>query len=263
MKIVPIAGPSSREYPHLITRGARSNQRWRLDFATPTVGIAAHAFPHDLLDEHGRPTPEGRRAVLERFSRIARGSAARHCVVWSADECTWIDGRGRARDGRNPPEGIPVAPREMNSTPARPEHAWTIRLPAGCTHSHLSVRMIARGYVEIAPAGPMLLGHFDEPLEEGEDDPAAGMTDGLGIVAAPKTWRGQPVTGIVDGWTLTGPVQPCSDGVVMRNPWPDALAAACDRIAGRPLSDRIHDAAWRVYDPENKGMIFVGVLEAA
>lgn len=84
-----------------------------------------------------------------------------------------------------------------------------------------------------------------------------------GSLIAPKFYRGQPVTGIRDEWLLLGPVQAADDGVILRNPWPDHVRAACEEVAGMSLPSHLTDAAWRAIDPENPDIIYVGVQKAA
>ena len=250
MEIAEVVRIGSPEYPHLIVKGARRHQRWTISFGVSDSD--PHTFPPELVDGQRRLAPGGREAILRHYVRRAAAGTRHHCVVWGPADCAWIDGAGGTRKGREPPEGEPVSPRDMNTSPALVEDVRTITLPARCIRSHLSVKILAPGYVEVAPAEPMRLAYLDEPLEDGEEDHRTGLLDGDGKLVPPETWRGQPVTGVENGWTLLGPIQPCGPGIVLREPWPDELAAACDAIAGKRLPASLHAAAWQAYRPERR-----------
>ncbi|WP_230770230.1 hypothetical protein [Sphingomonas sp. Leaf4] len=259
---------AAREHPHLIHKGVRGNRRSAIVVSNGPVGRQSTARSlvfegRGLLDAHGGITPHGRDAILARLSHLARTSKASYCVVWSATECTWFERDGRTRNGCVPPYGHVSDPWIGRDHDVRIEHCWTITLPQGSEWSHICVRRIDRDLVEISPGEPVVLADFDEPEVPGLPDPAADMLAPDGSLVAPRTYRGQPVTGIRDQWKLLGPVQPAEDGVILRNPWPDDVREACERIAGGPLPRRLVDAAWRAIDPEHPEVTYVGVLKAA
>lgn len=257
-----------REYPHVITRGVRQNRRWAMSVTnepTPShVAIHDYIF-HGLgfVDGTGTVSARGRATVMAHFEKKASQSKANYCVVWSPTDCTWFDHDGGHRDGKRPPEGEMDDPWLGRRHGAMIEWCWTIELPAGGEWSHLCVRRIDRDLVEVAPGEPMVLANFDEPVHEGVSDPADGMLAEDGSLAAPKFYRGQPVTGIREEWSLLGPVQAADDGVILRNPWPDDVRSACEQVAGMSLPRHLTDAAWRAIDPENPDIIYVGVQKAA
>ncbi|PCG15760.1 hypothetical protein [Sphingomonas adhaesiva] len=254
--------PTRREYPHVITQGLRQNHRWMLAVSNKKTD-APGVVEDFVFVGAGYVDDAGRRAIVKRINGRARTSRARYCVVWSPDGCTWIEGDGMLREGKTPPLGNSADPWANASQPATVEWCWTIELPKGAEWSHICVRRIDANLVEIAPGEPMVLADFNEPDVPGLPDPAAGLLGPDGKLVAPRTYRGQPVTGIRDEWTLLGPVQPQEDGTFLRNPWPDDVADACDAIAGMSLPRRIHNAAWQAIYPNQTDVIYVGVLKAA
>lgn len=254
-----------RPFPNVITKGDHRNVRWRVSFAADTAGDH-EPYAVELagsLDVDGELTTLGRIRLTRMVAEKARRSKARFCVVWSADACTWFDEEGIGREGGKPPVGEPIDSLDYRHVPAIVDDLWHIELPEGSATPYLCVRTLARDYVELAPGEPMVLGHLDDPVPEGEVDPAEGMLDDDGNLVAPEIFRGQRVTGVRDEWTLLGPVQPSGPGTVLRAPWPEDVHAACESIAGRTLPRSLTDAAWRVVDPEDTTMNWTGVLRAA
>lgn len=259
---------STREYPHLISQGVRRNRRSHMVVSntpvppSPTLKDLVFEAP-GLVDGAGAITPLATRTVISRMSRLAKTTKASFCVVWSPTSCTWFERDGRHRDGFDPPLGDVTDPWAGRHHDARVEWCWTIELPSEAEWSHLCVRRLDRDLVEIAPGEPMVLADFDQPTAPGLPDPAAGLLAADGSLKPPRTYRGQPVVGVRDEWKLLGPVQPAEDGTILRNPWPDDVREACERIAGIPLPRRLTDAAWRAIDPEHPDVTYVGVLKAA
>jgi hypothetical protein len=255
-------------YPHVISQGVRQNHRWPMivsnEPVTAPFAVQEHVFvAPGIVDDAGSLTEAGRRMIVRRLVDLAKRSKASYCVVWSPTSCTWFERDGRHRDGLVPPQGNLSNPWAGRDHVAPVEWCWTIRLPDGGEWSHLCVRRITRELVEITPGEPMILADFNEPAVEGLPDPAEGMLARDGSLIPPRTYRGQTVTGIRDDWQLLGPVQPGDEGVVLRNPWPDDVRQACEKVAGMPLPRGLTDAAWRAVDPEHPDVTYVGVQKAA
>lgn len=260
---------SYREYPHVISKGMRRNRRSPIAVSNDSIADVDRSQAFEIhrpgmLDERGDLTEHGRKVIIALVSKRAKMSKARYCVVWSADDCTWFDGDGRHRDGIRPPEGEMGDPWLNVRHNAPVEWCWTMELPNGGEWSHLCVRRIDADLVEVAAGQPMTLANFDEPDLPHLVDPMRHLVDDDGRLKAPPLYRGQRTTGVRDQWILTGPVQPVDDyNEIIRNPWPDDVREACERIAGMQLPRRLTDAAWRAIDPEHRGITYVGVQKAA
>jgi len=259
---------TAREHPHLISQGVRRNRRSHMVISNepvpPSSSLKSLVFVGPgLIDDAGGLTSLATRTIVSRMSGLAKTSKASFCVVWSPASCTWFERDGGHREGFDPPVGDVADPWTGRHHNAHVEWCWTIRLPSNAEWSHLCVRRLDSDLVEIAPGEPMVLADFNEPAVAGLPDPAAGMLSPDGSLHPPRTYRGQRVSGVRDEWKLLGPVQPAEDGTILRNPWPDDVRDACERIAGIPLPRRLTDAAWRAIDPEHPDVTYVGVRKAA
>lgn len=212
-----------------------------------------------MIDDLG---PALRSTVLKGLVETARRCGEPACVVWGIHDCTWIDERGRTTDGNRPPSAEIAENHLLEDQDAVMEDVWTIRLPEGCSASHLCIRRIDAVLVEITPGEPFVLGSFFDLPRGGRHDPAAAMMS-RGRLKPRARFRGQPVTGVRDHWQVVGPVQPCRNGAILRDPWPEDVRRACEEIAGRSLPERIHRAAWVALNPEDPTLNYVGVLKAA
>lgn len=256
-----------RDYPHVITHGGRRNLRRSIEFvdaASCLLGLHdPHVFiDHGLVDEEGDLTVAGRTSILERFAERTRHGTSGVCIAWSTDDCTWLDTGGRQTHGNRPPTGEIDQPHLMDTCDAMLEDVWTVKLPAGCTASHLCIRQIDASLVEITPGERVVLGSFHDLPKAGRHDPAASMMS-RGTLKPPARFRGQPVTEVRDRFTIMGPVQPSDVGIILRNAWPADVRRACDVVAGRPLAAPLHQAVWRALNPPSPDMNHVGVLKAA
>lgn len=236
-------------YPHIISQGVRLNYRHPVVVSNSEV-IAPFTTERyvfcgvGFLDASDTLTEHARSAITRSLSGAARISKGRYCVVWAPEECTWFDADGSHHDKNLPPTGDLTNPWVGTHEPAQVEQCWSIELPAGGEWSHLCVRRIEHNLVEIAPGEPMVLADFNEFEIPSLPDPAAELLHSDGSLNAPPTYRGQPVTGVRDDWTLLGPVQPGDDGIFLRNPWPDDIRQACETVAGMSLPKGLTDAAW-------------------
>lgn len=254
-------------HPHVVRRAGRRNMLWMVEFAGPEAdGVgSAHGYRFDAretLDAAGRLTATGRAAIVRRLAERARRLGEACCAVWSDDDCTWIDEGGRTTGGNRPPTGEIAQNHLLDRFDADLEDVWTIALPDGCSASHVCLRRIDASCVEVTPGEPVVLGSFHDLPRDGRHDPAASMTV-RGRLRPPPRYRGQPVTGVRDGWEILGPVQPCRDGAIIRNPWPADVRRACEDVAGRPLPESLHRHAWRALNPDDPRTNHVGVLKAA
>ena len=247
----PIEAARTREHPHIVTLGERRLGRIDVTVSNaPIAGISGDSsfavFAMGVVDAAGRLTPEGRRLVLEKSIAHAKASRLPRCVVWALDDCTWIDREGTHFDGPSPAAGeTTMNPWRYDDMPLTAEACRTIALPDGCRHPHLCIVPIDRRRVEIVGGEHLFLGTFDEPVPDGERDPARRFLADDGTFVPPRRFRGQPVVE-VDGWTLYGPVQPVDVGTVLRDPFPQQVAEACERVAGRPLDDDLLHRAWTI-----------------
>jgi len=260
----PVFADERIDYPHVVRRNGRRNLRWSIDLQSDEAHRAgqpsvAPQEPEFKIDSLG---PALRRTVLKGLVETARRCGEPACVVWGVHDCTWIDERGRTTDGNRPPSAEIAENHLLESQDAVMEDVWTIRLPEGCAASHLCIRHIDAVLVEITPGEPFVLGSFFDLPRDGRHDPAAAMMS-RGRLKPPARFRGQPVTGVLDHWQVVGPVQPCRNGAILRDPWPEDIRRACEEIAGRSLPERIHRAAWRALNPEDPTLNHVGVLKAA
>ena len=260
----PVPVEKRLDYPHVVRRNGRRNLRWSIDLPSDD-GISTvppSGFPQKPDGAIGDLGTGSRETVLRTMIETVRRRGEPACVVWGSDDCTWIDERGRTTDGNRPPAGEIAENHLLDYHDAVLEDVWTIRLPEGCAASHLCIRWISAVLVEITPGEPFVLGSFFDLPKGGRHDPAAGMMS-RGRLKPPARFRGQPVTGVRDGWEVVGPVQPCRDGAILRDPWPEDVHRACEDIAGKSLPERIHRAAWRALNPEDRTLNYVGVLKAA
>lgn len=262
------ANSRRRDYPHVITRGPHRHTRWPMLISNAPVASPRETY---VFIGHGymigdRLTDTGRRAILSGMQEKARKSKSRYCVVWSPHDCTYLDGQGGLRDGTMPPRGDMVTDAN-DQAPIRLEDVWTIALPPRRSgqpfSSHLCVRRIGP-VVEISLGAPLVLADFcdDEP----DATLVAAHHDADGRWKLPFSFRGVTVTATgADGRILYGPVQPQGEvpSIMLRDPWPEQLEAACHEVAGRRLSMDLIDKAWRTINPEDTTMNFVGVLQAA
>lgn len=258
----------TRPYPHLVSTGQRlATRRGILVSNSPLPGVGDDdplAFIGvGLLDRRGNLSPLGRRTVLDGVTRLAGQTGGMdRCVVWAEDECTWVSCSGYLRHGRTPPKAQDTLdPYLYEQMPLEAEDCWTVELPEGGEHSHLCIRRVDARRIEICRGDQMLLADFSDRIREGERDPAAHLLDAEGRLSPPPVWRGVPVTG-VDEWWILGPVQPIEDGIMLRDPSPARLRAACDAMAGFSIPDEVFDRCWRAAWPDLP-FIPVGVLEAA
>lgn len=257
----PVYDEPRPEHPHVVRRNGRRNLRWSIE--TELDGPCALGPRTIVSAESGNLYgTASRAATLKALTTKARRTGESACVVWGPEDCTWIDERGRMTDGNHPPRGEIADNHLLEHHDVVLEDVWTVKLPAGCTTSHLCIRRIDAVVVEITPGEPFVLGSFFDLPKGGRHDPSAAMMS-RGRLKPPARFRGQPVTGVRDHWQVVGPVQPSGDGVFLRDPWPEEVRRACERIAGGPLPDRVHRAAWRALNPHDATINHVGVLEAA
>lgn len=258
---------SARGYPHLITLGVGRNTRWAIDVANALIAAnerKAHAFhAPGAVDRSGLLTATGRRIITEALKRKAPDSKSTMCVVWAPDACTYFMADGTTVEGRTPPEGEPIYPEEYEATAAAIRDVRYIVLPDGCDVEYICIRRIDADHVEVASGARVMLGHFDELPADGPGSELRRYLDAEGSLVLPDTFRGVRPTGITGYATMLGPVQPDGEFISIVAPWPQKVFEACERIAGRKLTQDMLQAAWRAVDPPEKGMMLVGALEAA
>lgn len=231
----------TRAYPHLVTRGARGPVRWSLRIANAPVRSIDPEGPltfigAGMLDRRGDLTPHGRDVVSTRIRAEALAAGRERCVVWASEACTWFGPDGVELAGVNPPEATVTYNAHLYATlDLACEECTAFEMPSASMHSHLCVMRIGPRHIEIAPGERIALGVFDDPVPPRQRDPAAGLLDGEGRLAPPERWRGQPVHGVESDVMIVGPVQPCADGIILRDPWPFEVCEAAERIAGCAL----------------------------
>lgn len=267
MMKTPLETARTRPYPHLVSTGDRRATRRTIYVANaPVPGIDAdddRAFMGvGMLDRRGELSKRGRAVVLAGIIDLARRTRLERCIVWAADDCSWISREGDVRNGRKPPVAIDTLdPYFYEQMPMEAEDCWTVPLPEGCDATHLCIRQIDATRIEICPGERIVLGDFSDKIPDGERNPAAHLLDAQGRLSPPPVWRGMRVTG-VEGWEIFGPVQPAEDGIILREPTPATLREACEKVAGITLPDDLVDRCWRAARPELP-YVPVGVLEAA
>jgi len=263
----PLETARTRRYPHLVATGDRRASRRIILVANAPI---RNAEPdHEpvfvgvgMLDRRGELSPLGRDVVLAGIVDLAKRTRLDRCVVWAADDCSWVTADGRVRPGRRPPVAVDTLdPYFYEHMPLEAEDCWTVALPEGCDSTHLCIRQVDATRVEVCPGEPIVLGDFSDRIQDGERDPAAHLLDAEGRLAPPPIWRGLPVTS-VDDWEILGPVQPAEDGIILRDPTPASLRKACEAVAQARLPDELFDRCWRAARPE-LAFTPVGILEAA
>lgn len=254
-----------RDYPHLISQGPRRNYRWPIAIAN--APITAPSTPHvyaapGMLDSAGQLTPQGRAKINAAIARLATGSKARYCVVWAEHDCTYYFADGSRRSGRRPPRGdLEANPADMDPTPLKLENVWYVELPEGFDENFICISRLGN-FVEVTPGEPILVADFTTLGGPWQDSTLKLKANGEWKL--PFRLRGVQVTS-AEGDALYGPIQPrnWSERTLLRDPWPEDLVTACDKIAGAPLPASVHEAAWRAVDPVHYDMVHVGILRAA
>lgn len=254
-------------YPHRISFNVGRNLRWPIEISDAPLSpgderpYAIHVA--GAYDRAGRLTAEARSAIVAHFCAGAPDTQARSCIVWNERSCTYILPDGTSVEGQRPPEGEPVEPADYEAVNGFVLNVRYVELPKGAPWSHLCIRRLGGDYVEISSGEPMSLGHFDELPEEGPGSELRRHLDANGRLVRPKTFRGVLTTGIRNGFELVGPVQPtgCSTRIVAA--WPDAVHRACEEVAEMKLPAKLLMAAWRAVDPDDRGLTYVGSVEAA
>lgn len=258
-----------REYPHVITQGPHRHSRWPVlvaNHATPLAADEIYAFVgHGYLTPGGGLTQLGRDAILDEMAAKARASKGRYCIVWAADDCTFLHPNGEVRHGTIPPRGDLRVADANDQTPIQLEDVHHIELPpgdGGPFSRHLCVKRDGR-YVQISLGDPMAIADFCDY----EPDPklAARCRDAAGNWKLPFVWRGVSVTATdCDGRILLGPIQPQGESgtIVLLDPWPEDFEAACRKIAASPIPRNVIDRAWKAINPTDPTMLEVGVLAA-
>lgn len=256
-----------REYPHLITLGLGTNIRWMISITNELVE-AEMPDPHHFnapgsIDASGQLTDTGKRVIVQALSRRATTSKSTMCMVWGPESCTYFMADGATVDGRTPPEGEPIYPEEYERVAASVRDTRYIVLPEECDVEFICIRRIDADHVEVASGSRMTLGHFDELPLEGPGSELRRHLGEDGTVMPLASFRGTVPTAVSEDNALLGPVQPNGEDTRIVAPWPQLVFAACQEIAGRKLPDVLLQAAWRAVDPIEKGMMLVGVAEAA
>lgn len=255
-----------REYPHVIEFRKGRNARHAMFLSNEDSTLskwALYAFTDRcLLDAGGELLPAGREIILKGMQRETRRDPSRFCIVWGPHDCTYLMVDGSMVEGRKPPFGEPMEAESYLDTPVDLVDCSYVELPDGSACSHICVVGLTRDRVEIASGAPIVLGLWDEPVPPGRIDPIAEHLDEEGGFVPPRTFRGQPVTGIDDDRIL-GPVQPDGRAFHVVEPWPSQVAEACRLIAGRPLPDHVLAAIWRAVDPIQWDVNPVGIRMAA
>lgn len=208
-------------------------------------------------------TPVGRNLILGALLRRGRVSRSANCIVWSEDECTFVMADGSTIDSKRPPHGEPVYPEDYEHVHAEVLDVRYVRMPDDSETRFLCVRTLGRGRVEISSGSPMILGHFDELPFKGPGSELRRHLNEKGELIAPTVFRGITTTGVENGYTLVGPVQPDGEAIRVVEPWPQTVLAAAEEIAGIALPPSTRDAVWRAVDPMKDGMILVGCIEIA
>lgn len=238
----PFEAAVSRVYPHIVTRGARRPHFWSVTVSNVPLGDGGQTGPYafvgvGMLDARGRITPKGRQTIDAHVAKLAEKHDIDYCVVWSENDCTWYDRDGNGCPGNRPPQACDTGNANLyDSLPYRLEDCWTVALPEGNIPSHICVVALDATRIELSPGENCILGCFDDPVREGERDPASPHLDGEGRLVAPRAFRGQPVLGIEHDWTLVGPVHPFLFDLVLKR-GPDAIHHAEYRLClleGRP-----------------------------
>lgn len=257
--------PATSGYPHLVSLDSGRNVRWLIDIGnSPRAagGRIAHAFhARGAVAPDGTLTPIGRQTVIDGVAKKARMNT--FCIVWSAMSCTYVMADGTIMEGRKPPRGEPIYPEEYADTPIELVDIRWIALPDDCDWPYLSIRRLDRDHVEISSAEPMMIGHFDELPIEGQGSELRRHLDEDGRLIPPAFFRGVRTSGVLNGTTLLGPVQPNGCKVRIVEPWPQKVFEAARDVAGRGLSRDLLRALWNVVDPVDRYLLQSGVREAA
>lgn len=264
----PYEAAITRMYPHLVTRGPRHPTFGSIAVSNVPLGrkpCGRHAYVGvGMLDADGNLTPRGRSVIAAAIAAEASSEKADICVVWGERDCTWYDRDGTGRDGMDPPQATDTFNTYMyDRLPVTTEDCWTFALPVEASVSHLCVLKVDRTRIEIAPGEPIMLAWFDEPVVEGERDPAHDLIGPDGDITPPARYRGQPVTGMEDGTTLLGPIQPSEEGTIIRTPWPQQIRDACRSIAGLDVDESIIERIFDIAHAGAEDMNHVGILKAA
>ncbi len=267
MKLVGDNSLQNREYPYIVTLGTGRNTRWLVEVgnepAAPEYRRAHSFYGPGAVDATDSLTATGRKIILNGVKTTAGGSASTTCVVWAPDECTYVLQDGTVIDGRTPPKGDPIYPEDYAANNADVISVRWVALPKGSEWPFLCIRLLDRNHVEITSGEPLMLGHFDELPIEGPGSELRRHLDENGQLVAPPVFRGVNTTGIANGYTLLGPVQPNGCEVRVVEPWPSTVFAAAEAIAGKKLSKSLLQAIWRAVEPEDPDMNMVGALKAA
>lgn len=265
MKLLSIPRQPRDCYPYVITAAFGGFVRNRMDlFVSDRPGATADAFDAAAVGYRGpgRVSPTVRRRLLDFFSQRVRRSGSGHCVVFGENDCVHLLPDGTMLTGHAPPRADTLDPRDFDAVPYPLIDLWHVALPEGSAAAHLCVRRLAGDRIELSSGAPCILGALDEYDDDGVD-PAAPHLDAEGRFVPPAMFRGAKVTGVRDERILLGPIQP--DGGTRRvvAAWPQEVRAACVEVARRRIPDCTFERVWRIVDPANTDLNWVGVLEAA
>jgi hypothetical protein len=256
------------DYPHVISSiGGRRHCRWRVLISNNPV-----EDPNDgtwiisgirSVGPGGQLTEQGRQNLIRQIGERARTSKAHYCIVWGDTDCSFFLPDGSIRQGHNPPQGDLVADEDAwDATPILCEPVWSIAL-TGRGPPYLCIKRTG-DLVEVMAGARIVLADFSDYPAGCDNDPAANLRDKQGRWKRPLVHRRQRVEAITEQGLLLGPVQPLEMGatVILRQPWPHQIEAACNQIAGRRLPNPILQAVWAALDPA-ENLRIVDVLDAA
>lgn len=267
MKSQQTASASPRAFPHLVSLGGARNIRWLIEVGekpAPGQSRTAHAFHgKGAINDAGEVTPIGRGIILDALRRNALAERSPKCVVWGEAECTFVLADGSAVDGTRPPSGEPIYPEDYERVGVELVDVRYVRMPEDSDIEFLCIRQLGTDSVEISSGSQIMLGHFDELPIEGPGSELRRHLDAEGRLVPPATFRGVKTTGVVNGHTLLGPVQPDGEQTRVVAPWPQEVIAAAEEIVGLTLTKAIRDLLWRAVEMPGVAFTPVGAIEIA
>lgn len=265
MKLLSIP-PQRRDcFPYVITPAFGGFMRNRMDlFVSGRPGTLTDGFDAAAVGYHGpgHVAPAVRKRLLDFFSQRSRQSGSSHCVVFGEYDCVHVLPDGTTLIGHMPPRADTLDAHDFDVVPYPLIDLWHVALPEGSAAEHLCIRRLAADRVEISSGAPCILGALDEVDDDGVD-PAAPHLDAEGNFTPPPTYRGAKVMGVRNERILLGPIQPDGEVRCVVPPWPQDVKAACVEVAQCNIPHRILEIVWRIVDPTNIDINWVGVLEAA
>lgn len=265
MKLLSIPRQRRDCFPYVVTPAFGGFMRNRMDlFVSGRPSTMTDRFDAAAVGYHGpgQIAPVVRKRLLDFFSQRAQRSGSGHCVVFGENDCVHLLPDGTIITGHTPPRADTIDPRDFDAVPYPLIDLWHIALPEDSAARHLCLRRLAGNRVEISSGAPCILGALDKDDDDGVD-PAAPHLDAEGRFVPPAMFRGAKVTGVRDERILLGPIQPDGETRRVVAAWPQEVKAACVEIAQRQICDRTFEKVWRIVDPANTEINWVGVLEAA